>query len=1390
MIKTSVKKPFTVLVAVIMVIALGVVSLTSMTADLLPEMSLPYMIVITTYPGAGPEKVESMLTNTLESALGTISGVKNLSSSSSDNYSMVQLEFEDDTNMEGALVKVSNAIASVKDYLPKEAGNPTIMEISMDMMATTYLGVSYEGMGQLELSDFVEKELVPYIERQDGVANVNSVGLIKKSILIELNEEKVGELNDKILATVDSAFKDAYNQVIEGKQQLIDGQKEIDDGWIKLEDGREEIKKGWDEIDKGYEDIKKGWDDYYQGREDFEKARKEFDEELSDLEFYQNEMKESFDAKPNKELMYTAIDTRDGKGEIFTTISSIQSGLNAILSYGEYATPQITGGSIMMTAITSPSPSDPTTQLIIGTQLILSEGGIVKASDIPTLTFSQAKLGLTKLKTAIKSQARSGLEAYIGGYNMMREAAGLDPADTSSAAYSPATITKATIDTIDANWGPLWATANSNMSSALLMMQAQEATFDASEKQLDAAVDQLDAAEDQLKTAEDQLKTSEEQLDKSAESLIDGQKKIDDGWDSYYDGLKKLDKQRNEAKRKAGADQLISLNTLSQLIYAQNFEMPAGYINDTEGNSWLVKVGENFDSAEALSDTVLTNIKDVGDVKISDIATITYIDNTGEEYAKMNGNDGILLAIFKASTASTNDVSDRVTKAMEAMEEKYPGLAVTTLLDQGDYIDILVKSVLESMIMGAVLAIIILAFFLKDVKPTIVVAISIPLSVLLAIVCMYFSKISLNIMTLAGLALGIGMLVDNSIVVIENIYRLRGLGLTPANAAVKGAKEVAGPIISSTLTTICVFLPILFATGMVRELILPMCLTVTFCLAASLVIALSVVPASGSTLLKNSFEKPHPWFDKVMDVYGKALDFCLRVKVVPLLLSIGLLAFSVFEVLRMGVVMIPSMATEPIQITVNMPEEMEKEEAYKTADEIIDAILKVDGVETVGAMPSSALLSTVSANAGGSGGFRNFMVYVMMEADNPTSKEIKKVSSDIAEAVKGSKAKVSLSAAALDTSALLGSGLSIRITGKDLNTLLDISEDVMEIVGKVDGYEKISNEQEKGAEVVHLQIDRNKAMAIGLSVAQIYQEINTKLTDEVTATTLTVSGSDMDVLIRNEYQVPTTQSIMDLEFKVSTTDSDGDQITKIYKLSDFAELVTEKGVASVERYNLSRYITVSAKVKEGENATLLARELKPLLDEYQPPSGYSIELGGESDTTNNMIVQMGKMLALGFLFIYLVMVAQFQSLLSPFIILFTIPLAFTGGLLGLLLAGEQLSIMSLMGFMILMGTVVNNGIVFVDYANQLRIQGKERREALIETGKTRMRPILMTALTTILAMVKLALGTDMAGQMGRGMAIVIMGGLTYATFMTLFIVPVIYDILFKRQPLVVDVDVE
>jgi multidrug efflux pump subunit AcrB len=324
-------------------------------------------------------------------------------------------------------------------------------------------------------------------------------------------------------------------------------------------------------------------------------------------------------------------------------------------------------------------------------------------------------------------------------------------------------------------------------------------------------------------------------------------------------------------------------------------------------------------------------------------------------------------------------------------------------------------------------------------------------------------------------------------------------------------------------------------------------------------------------------------------------------------------------------------------------------------------------------------------------------------------------------------------------------------------------------------------------ESVHLYIDRNKAASCGLTAAQILQTIAARTTNDATAITMNKDGVNLDVRLVDETEPLTYENLMDLELSVDTVNDDGETVTKTYPLSKFAEMTTGTSMDTITRENGSRYMTVTADAKEGYNATLLSRSVQDALDAYSTPEGYMVEIGGESEQVMDMVWQMLKALALGALLVYLVMVAQFQSLLSPFIILFTIPLAFTGGMIGLAAFDKSISAMSLMGFMILMGTVVNNGIVFVDYVNQLRLAGVDKRTALIATGKTRMRPILMTAMTTILSMSVMVFSRDAGNAMQKGMSIVVAAGLIYATLMTLFIVPVLYDILYRKQPKVIDV---
>ena len=1369
--KFSVKKPFTILVMVVAIIILGFVSLSGMTTDLLPKMSLPYLLVITTYPGASPEKVESSVSEPVESALGSISGVKNVYSMSYENYGIVELEFADGTDMDSAMVKVSSALDSVKSALPEECGSPNIMEISMDMMASVYLATSYEGKDIQETSRFVEDTLIPYLERQEGVTSISDIGIVENSISVDLNQDKIDVLNEKILAKTNDAFADAVDQLNDAKkqlleseqkladstQELVDGQKDIDDGRTKLDDAQKEL----DEQKEKLEDAKDSLEDQ---KKDTENKLATASQALDQLNALQTDLLTLQAQEASLKATITQIEkSLEEQGKTTNDIPNVVAGLDQMSTVLTSSLMNLTdqNSTYVNSALAAANPA-----------MSLHSLGIDEAT-WDTLTPEGRKELLQKTADGYQTQKAllSGYKDYVSSLNSLQvEKAGVQAAvSTAEAELKKSGVSYTDIEKAKIEAAAGFGAASAQISSGQSALNSAQTTLDSNKESLDSAQDQITEGWD---------------------SIADAKKQLADGWDQYNTSLENFEAQKAEALRNANADQLVNMQTLSQLIYAQNFAMPAGYLDDAEDNSWLLKVGSNYESVDELSNIVLTNIEDIGDVRLCDVADITVIDNADDSYARLNGQSAVVLSVFKSSTAGTNEVSKNIAAAISELEEQYPGLSVLTLMDQGDYITMIINGVLQSMIVGAALAILILALFLKDVKPTIVVAVSIPLSVLTALILMYFTGISLNMMSLSGLALGIGMLVDNSIVVIENIYRLRSKGVGAARAAVQGTKQVAGAIIASTLTTVCVFLPMVFTAGTVRELMMPISLTIIFTLAASLLIAMTVVPAAGSTLLRNSKEKKHPFFDKVQDIYGKMLAFCLKVKVVPLAIAIGLLVYSIWAVMRMGIVMIPDMTSNQIEISVQMPEDTDKEECYKRADQVLDAMTTIDGIGDVGAMAGGDTTLVASSSGMSDSTYDQFTFLVLTENENAGKEEVNRICREIEERTADIDCELTISTGMSEMSTMMGSGLSVKVYGDDLDTLTKITQDICDLAATIPGYENISNGQEEPDQVIRLVLDKDAAMRKGLTVAQIFSELNGKLTESTDAATVTIDGEDMKIVVKDGREPLTRENLLDYNFEIQTTDDNGNTVTEDHPLSEFATLKLEEGVQSINRENQSRYMTVTATVAEGSNATLLSRELQPLIDAYELPDGYTIDTAGESDMVNQMVIQMSKVLLLGLALIYLVMVAQFQSLLSPFIVLFTVPLAFTGGLIGLLLMNEPLSVMGMMGFVVLLGTVVNNGIVFVDYANQLRVGGLERREALIATGKTRMRPILMTALTTILAMASLLFGDDLSSQMSKGMAIVVAGGLAYATLMTLFIIPVMYDILFKRKPLQVDIGSE
>ncbi|MDD7642959.1 MAG: efflux RND transporter permease subunit, partial [bacterium] len=1144
MTRFCVKKPFYVVVAVIVILVIGVVSLTGMQTDLMPDLSMPYLAVITTEVGASPEQVEMDVTEPMERTLGTISGVENVTSSSSENYGMIMLEFAEDTDMEAALVRVSMALDSME--LPEDCGTPNIMEISMDMIATMYASIDYEGKDIKEVTNFAEEVVIPYLERQEGVASISSSGEVSDSVEIRLNQDKIDKVNEKILEHTN--------------EKLADAAKEIEDAKADLADGEAELKKQ---------------------KADLEKKQTDTNQELADASVQLSQ------------AQATKAAYESGYNSLKASQNALQAEKQAYEDAGMQATYEQLDGMFAQFAMN------------LGTTA--EQAGI----EVPG---SIAEAAADKERTEVYLQwlTQIGQGDAVSGltYESIRQV------------YD---VVSTRIPQID--------TALANLETELAASQAMLDEIDKQMKGTDGKQSEVIAggysAAAGFGSGQAQVAAGESQMESAREQLEEAEKQMEEA--------------KEAALKNANIDALLDLKTLSSIIYAQNLAMPAGYIDDKADNQWLVEVGEHFTDETEIEKLVLTKIAGVGKIRIRDVADVTIVDNAGETYAKMNGNDAVLLSIFKVSTASTSDVAKTLTKAFDKLEEDYPGLSMTTIMNQGDYITMIIKSVLSSMLLGALLAIIVLALFLQEVKPTIVVAFSIPFSVLFALIVMYFTGININVMSLGGLCLGIGMLVDNSIVVMENIYRLRQKGLSAPAAAVQGAKQVAAPIVASTVTTICVFFPMVYTTGLVSQLMVPFAFTISYALVASLIVALTVVPTFSSVMLNKVKEKKHPVFENMQDAYGKVLGWCLKVKIVPLAIAIGLFAVCVLRAFDTGLVLLDDMESNQISVSMTLPDDCEKEVAYATADEVMERILSVDGIAEVGAMDGNA--TAITSVAGSTGNYTQFSFNIITDPDIKTTDEFHAICEAISDKTKDVKdAKINVTSSALgEMSTLLGSGIEVDIYGEDQDELIAISKDVKAMLEEIDGLENIDDGLANADPSVRLSIDRNKAAACGLTSAQILQTIAARTTTDATAITMNKEGVDLDVKLVNETEPLTYENLMDMELEVDTTNEDGETVTKTYKLSKFATMTTGTSMDTITRENQSRYMTVTADAKDGYNATLLSRTLQEKLDGYRAPDGYSVEIGGESEQVMEMVVQMLKALALGGLLVYLVMVAQFQS---------------------------------------------------------------------------------------------------------------------------------------------------
>ncbi len=1038
LIEFSVNRAITIFMSVLIVIVFGIVSITNLTTDLFPSVNIPYAVVFTTYPGASPFEVEEIVTNPLEDALATTTNVKSLDSISSENYSIIILEFNESANMDSAVIEMRENLSFVSSEFPDMVSEPRIIKLNPNMMPIMQVSITNEGTNQEELTKIVKDEVLPLIERIPGVASVDVSGAYESDIQVLLDDNAINDINS----------------------QLTD--------------------------------------------------------------------------------MYS--------------------------SFG--------------------LPSDQ--QIFVDKELI------------------------------------------------------------------------------------------------------------------------------------------------------------------------------------------------SNILKAQNFEFPIGYA-ELDGINYLVRVGDEFHDLEEIQNLKIFNFPGIEGLvdpiifTLDDIANVTFVDANEKEYSKVNGEDAITFYIQKSSEFATTDVTHEIEQVLSQLANEKDGLHFTILFNQGDYIDQSIGNVTTNLIYGAILAVLVLFLFLKSFRATGIVALAIPISLMFAIVMIYFSGITLNIVSMGGLALGIGMLVDNSIVVIENIYRLRSEGASKKEAALEGAKQVSGAITASTITTISVFVPVMFIEGFIKEIFLQMALTIIFSLTASLVISLTLVPAISAKVMDKRKNKEDE-DSKAKIIYQDILMFAMRYKTIVLLFVLGLFGLSLFLAKDKGFIYFPESDEGEISISVINPVDnpLSYEDFISTIDALSFDLKEMEDVETVGAS-----LGSMQGLFFGLSSADNATVNVLLTADRTVTTREKEIEIENLLNSKYQTIEFDITGSQQQTDVLTGSGMQIEIRGYDLDILKTTALDIASIVEDVPGVDTVDNGLGRPADEIKITVNKDKASQYGLTTAQVMQKVGEILYDKQVTTSIVIGSEIYDLYVVEPLDL-VSQNFTLLDYENLIIGQNFLNPIEIIKLKDIATVEYKEGFQSISHTNGVRTVTIDISYTPDTNITKTAADIENTVNAYNLPDGYDINFQGENEEVMKAMNTLLLAVALGILLIYMVMASQFQSLTYPFIIMFTIPLAFTGGFFMLYFAQMPISVVSAVGLIVLTGIVVNNGIVLVDYINQLRQQNMELIEAIVTAGKTRLRPIIMTALTTILALTTMAIGLGQGSEILQPMAVTTIGGLLYATVLTLIVVPIMYYLTTKH----------
>jgi len=821
----------------------------------------------------------------------------------------------------------------------------------------------------------------------------------------------------------------------------------------------------------------------------------------------------------------------------------------------------------------------------------------------------------------------------------------------------------------------------------------------------------------------------------------------------------------------------LSLGQVAQALRAENMELSAGSLAEGKKEFTIRTTGEFEDLAQLAGVPLVTPQGSV--VYLKDIARVAqgYTDLTQETY--MNRRPSVGIHVLKQSGANTVKVTERVQKELEALKKELPGsVEVNTVFDQSQFIRDAINSVARNALIGAALAVLILFLFLRHVRTTLVIALSIPISIVATFILIYFGGLTLNLLSLGGLALGVGMMVDNSIVVLENIYRYRQEGHSLWEAATAGAQEVAMAITASTLTTVIVFLPVVFVEGIASQIFRDLALTVTFSLLCSLLGALTLVPVLSYRLLAVLPAAGEPctwpakasaavggWLEGIRDLYRDVLAWALGHRKAVIFGAFAVFVCSLALVPVIGVEFLPGMDAGEISIEIDMPRGTALAETGRAAGRVESLCASLPEVKTTFVSVGSA------EEMGGFGTSEADRARIRVQL--APRRERERSTEAVAEEIRRRVAKIpgaEIKVAAVDPK-MAGmpteAPVALTVRGKDLAELKRAAGLVAEEVRQVPGTRNVKTSLEEGKPEIEVRLDRARAASYGLGTAQVAQTLRTAVFGQV-VTRYRSGGEELDLRLR---LVPGARtSVQDLE-SLYIAAPNGVAVP----LREIAELREVEGPSVIPRKDQTRVCYVTGDLA-GRPLGDVMKDIQARLAGLRLPHGCEIIYGGEYKEMQESFSSLTFALLLGILLVYMVMASQFESLLHPFVIMFTMPLAVIGVVLGLALTGKTFNIAAFIGVIMLAGIVVNNAIVLVDYINTLRRRGMARREAILQAGPVRLRPVLMTALTTVLGMVPLALGIGTGAEADAPLAVAVIGGLTVATFLTLVVVPVVYTL--------------